>query len=198
MNSATEPALVTLACHPRTPSQAIRGIEVSLGGAGGGGIALTFRLRGDLSAVRIPALRSPRRAEKLWRHTCFEAFMMAGAGPGYREYNFSPSGEWAACVFRGYRQGAEPAIEARPEITVSRTGDRLALETAICPALLPPARSLRVGLSAVVEAVDGGLSYWALRHPPGRPDFHHRDTFTLQLVLPGGRALNNLTRGVRA
>jgi hypothetical protein len=42
-------------------------------------------------------------------------------------------------------------------------------------------RSIRLGLSAVVEATDGGLSYWALRHPPGKPDFHHIDAFALQL-----------------
>jgi hypothetical protein len=38
-----------------------------------------------------------------------------------------------------------------------------------------------VGLSAVIEAADGALSYWALRHPAGRPDFHHPDCFALDL-----------------
>jgi hypothetical protein len=33
----------------------------------------------------------------------------------------------------------------------------------------------------VIEAADGSLSYWALRHPPGKPDFHHRDAFALEL-----------------
>jgi hypothetical protein len=32
-----------------------------------------------------------------------------------------------------------------------------------------------------VEDVDGILSYWALRHPAGKPDFHHTDAFALQL-----------------
>ena len=46
---------------------------------------------------------------------------------------------------------------------------------------MPP---LRLALSAVVEADDGTLSYWALRHPPGRPDFHHADGFVLRLEGP--------------
>ena len=46
---------------------------------------------------------------------------------------------------------------------------------------LPQGRPLRLGLSAVVEDVDGILSYWALRHPSGKPDFHHTDAFALQL-----------------
>jgi hypothetical protein len=38
-----------------------------------------------------------------------------------------------------------------------------------------------LGLSAIVEDTNGGKSYWALAHPPGKPDFHHADCFTLEL-----------------
>lgn len=37
------------------------------------------------------------------------------------------------------------------------------------------------GVSAVIEEADGTKSFWALRHPPGRPDFHHPDCFQLEL-----------------
>ena len=39
-------------------------------------------------------------------------------------------------------------------------------------------------LSAVIEASDG-LSYWALRHPADKPDFHDADGFALLLEPPG-------------
>jgi hypothetical protein len=39
----------------------------------------------------------------------------------------------------------------------------------------------RVGLAAVVEETSGHRSYWALAHPPGKPDFHHADCFTLEV-----------------
>jgi hypothetical protein len=42
----------------------------------------------------------------------------------------------------------------------------------------------RIGLSAVIEDVDGGLSYWALAHPSDKPDFHHPDSFALTLPPP--------------
>jgi hypothetical protein len=42
---------------------------------------------------------------------------------------------------------------------------------------------LRVGLSAVIEANDGTLSYWALKHPAAKPDFHHPDSFVLELAF---------------
>jgi hypothetical protein len=44
-----------------------------------------------------------------------------------------------------------------------------------------PHASLALALSAVVEDEHGGLSYWALKHPPGKPDFHHPDLFVLHL-----------------
>ena len=109
---------------------------------------------------------------------------MAEEGPGYREFNFSPSGEWAAFTFRGYRNGGELEVVRPPGIVVRRSEERLELDAAIHPDCLPPGRTLQLGLSAVVEDVDGALSYWALRHPPGRPDFHHADAFALQRVLP--------------
>ena len=46
---------------------------------------------------------------------------------------------------------------------------------------LPWDRTGELGISAVIEEQDGRLSYWALAHPPGKPDFHHRDCFALRL-----------------
>ncbi len=40
---------------------------------------------------------------------------------------------------------------------------------------------LHLALSAVIEEKEGTKSYWALKHPPGKPDFHHPDCFALTL-----------------
>ena len=113
---------------------------------------------------------------------------MAGEGPEYREFNLSPSGEWAVYTFRGYRNASKRESvlenELSPEIVVHKTMDRLQLRTEICQGLVPHGSQLRLGLSAVVEDVDGKLSYWALRHPPGKPDFHHPDAFALHMRYP--------------
>jgi hypothetical protein len=183
MNSITGSVPLTLACHPETPSQAIQGFD-AVADVSDDSMTLAFTLEGDLSRLRIPEPRSPRRASGLWLHTCFEVFVMAEEGPGYREFNLSPSGEWAAYAFRDYRGGAELYIELSPEIVVRRSMARLQLDVKICRNFLPVGRPLRLGLAAVVEDVDGVLSYWALRHPPGKPDFHHIDGFAIQPVVP--------------
>ena len=52
-----------------------------------------------------------QRTDGLWRHTCFEAFICRRATGEYWEYNFSPSGAWAAYQFSGYRAGMQPLAQ---------------------------------------------------------------------------------------
>lgn len=181
MNALAGPVPVTLVCHPQFRSQSVHGVDAAVSTAPDEMLALTFSLKGDLARLRIPQPGPSRCTAGLWRHTCFEVFVMAEEGTAYREFNVSPSGEWAAYAFRSYRDGGELEIELSPGIVVRRSMNRLELDAQICQEFLPPGRPLRLGLSAVVEDADGLLSYWALRHPPGKPDFHHTDTFTFQL-----------------
>jgi hypothetical protein len=182
-----------LVCHAQTPLENIEGIGVMVTRVSDDRLTLSYQLRGNLETVIIPDElygESPQRpVDELWRHTCFEAFLMAGNGPGYQEYNFSPSREWASYTFSDYRQAHALQIskaedEPTPVIRVHRDAQSLSLETEIPLLRQLSNRSLRLGLCAVVEATDGSLSYWALRHPPGKPDFHHVDAFDLQLDWP--------------
>jgi hypothetical protein len=107
--------------------------------------------------------------------------------PAYHEFNFSPSGEWAVYAFSGYRKSHPLTSKMmRPAIAVHATGSRLELNSVVPLDGLSashPQAALRIGLSAVIEATDG-LSYWALRHPVDKPDFHHADGFALSLKPP--------------
>ncbi len=105
--------------------------------------------------------------------------------PEYYEFNFAPSSEWAVYAFRSYREGEPLADEDfAPKITARSAGDSLILDANIRldrhPKIFPLA-TLRLGLSAVIEENDSTLSYWALKHPPGKPDFHHPDAFALEI-----------------
>ncbi len=108
--------------------------------------------------------------------------------PTYHEFNFSPSGEWAAYAFRGYRNGG-PIEDDKldPEITVRSAANSFELEALVrldCLQAVTPQMPLRLGLSAVIEENDETISYWALKHLQGKPDFHHADSFALELALP--------------
>lgn len=190
------PHKAELRCHPATPAQAVRGVRVQIGWGNGETLAFTFALEGDLTRLRIPAPQPPRRADKLWQHTCFEAFIRHTGEPAYCEFNFAPSGEWAAYTFRGYRDGMSVAQTWDPSIAVRRTEDRLELDALIRLGCLSPGQPhtrVQLALSAVVEDEQGGLSYWALTHPPGRPDFHHPAAFALEIEWPGADPVSALT-----
>ena len=152
-------------------------------------LVLDYSLQGDLSQLRIPGQRSAQRTDELWKHTCFEAFLATDDSPGYYELNFSPSGEWSAYRFSAYRTGMAPADGVGvPTTTVTREAAGMRLEAAIAVAAIrevmepqSPLPPLRIALAAVIEDRAGRLSYWAQRHPPGKPDFHHPDGFALEI-----------------
>jgi hypothetical protein len=166
-----------LSLHPDFTCAAVNAIDVDVVRAPTGDLSLTYRLEGTMSGIHLPEAARPARADGLWRRTCFEAFV--GVGSGYLEFNFSPSGEWAAYRFAGYRTGmanaddiAAPRIETRVNQTSCEMRVRLNL---------PPDAAGPLGLTAVIEETSGRVSYWALNHPPGKPDFHHSAGFVLEL-----------------
>lgn len=167
---------VALICHPESRSGAVRGIHATLTRAGGA-LTVNYVIEGEIARLRVPPPRPPRSAEGLWQHTCCELFVARKGLAAYHELDFSPSGEWAMYAFRRYREGASDPIQS-PRIAVRASTQKLELDASID---LDPGGRLALALAAVVEAGDGSLSYWALRHPPGKPDFHHPDAFALEL-----------------
>ncbi len=131
-------------------------------------------------SLKVPVPVPSRRADELWRHSCFEMFLKVEGEEGYCEFNLSPSSEWAAYTFTGYRVGMHDlALTVDPDIEWERQGDAFVLEADVDLSAIPDGRRL-TGLSAVIEETDGIKSYWALAHPPGKPDFHHADSFVLR------------------
>ncbi len=103
------------------------------------------------------------------------------AGDAYVELNLSPSGAFAAYHFDHYRTGMTALAMPAPRIDVDLGNERLTMTVRLAEDDLPWDRTGRIGISAVMADKAGCTSYWALAHPPGRPDFHHHDCFALML-----------------
>jgi hypothetical protein len=165
--------------HPDTPCAAVRALTLTLERPSPQLLTLHYRLEGDLSALRLPEPRSPVRTDGLWQHTCFEAFIGQTRGRSYWEFNFSPSGAWAAYQFSGYREGMAPLMTgAAPVISARETQESLQLSVAVDLSWISRATAaeLVLGAAAVIETQARVLSYWALAHPSGKPDFHHAES----------------------
>ena len=166
-----------LTAHPDFPSLAVRRVGVEIGQAGPGGLGLTYIVTGDIGALVLPLKAPARRTDELWRATCLEAFVRPEPGEAYAEFNFAPSTQWAAYCFTGYRADMAPLETAPLEIDVHTAAKSLELRVAI-----PAAAPARLAVSAIIEETSGAKSYWALAHPPGRPDFHHAAGFAYELL----------------
>ncbi len=178
MNSAFE-----LIPHP-TSRPTVEKVEVLIW-RDGTEFDLDVRLFGSPLRVKLPSTDGPRRTYELWRTTCFEAFLRPSGSDAYFELNLSPSGDWAAYRFDGYRTGMRNAlIGCRPDPDVAFY-DGIRMQDATYDFGGEPeldiAQGWDIGLSAVIEETDGTKSYWALAHGAGPPDFHNPACFAYHL-----------------
>jgi hypothetical protein len=172
---------LALKLHPDSTSAAASSVEVEVTRPRDGALTLSYVVIGKISAIRMPSVVAPARADGLWQHTCFEVFLAVRPNAGYYEFNFSPSTQWAAYRFSGYRSGMQVASEiAAPTVELSSRPGSYSLQAALDLdwANMPRDARWRLGLSAVIEETNGNKSYWALAHRPGKPDFHNNDCFT--------------------
>ena len=154
-----------LRLHPDSRCFAAAHVEVEVARLRTDSLALSYVVTGKMSDIRMPPVVAIARSDELWRHTCFEAFVRGSSCVEYYEFNFAPSIE----------------VQLSPHsytLQVSLGLDRLSD--------LPCNASWRLGLSALIEDTSGRKSYWALVHPPGKPDFHHTDSFAHEIspVMP--------------
>jgi hypothetical protein len=174
---------LALKLHPDSTSAAASSVEVEVVRPRDGALTLSYVVIGKISGLRVPSVVAPARADGLWQHTCFEAFLAVPPNAGYYEFNFSPSTQWAAYRSSGYRRGMQVVSEIdAPRIEVSSSAENYTLRAALDLDQANVARDApwRLGLSAVIEETNGTKSYWALAHAPGKPDFHCADCFTYE------------------
>jgi hypothetical protein len=175
----------SLVAHPDTPCPPVRDVRVELLRKGANELTARYIITGDIAALAIPPTSAPARREGLWKHTCCELFVREQGSDNYFELNFSPSTEWAVYAFSAYRhQMTEADLGRDPGIVTSVNDNELRLEASfLLPAALTtaPAGALILACTSVIETRATAVSYWALAHAAGPPDFHHAEGFRLSL-----------------
>ena len=169
--------------HPATPPADPFRLWATVDYAGSFGAVATcniwFGIAAPLQRFHVPDSDQPDRRGELWKTTCFEAFVQREGEGAYREYNFAPSGDWAAYDFTGRREGMTEAHLANPPYV--RLEDNLTWWGFGATFTVEAGRRWALGLSAVIEEAGGTKSYWALAHGSETPDFHDPACFTARL-----------------
>lgn len=176
MNTRPPQSWVELIQHPKSSHLFIQSLEVSVTSYNGSDCRLSYRLQGEIDKLLIPDPQPSNRITGLWNHTCFEMFVGSADEPGYLEFNFSPSGEWAVFSLLDYRKpGPAPAFQT-PVITTERKGNSFTLFVDIHGISIQNPKA-RIGFSAVLEDKNSSHSYWAISHHSEVPDFHNKADF---------------------
>jgi hypothetical protein len=172
--------------HPDSPCAEVLGIEVDLARTKAGVVTFRYSVTGAIPAIQIAELSNPSRADQLWRHTCFEAFILLKDG-AYYEFNFAPSAQWAAYRFQRYRSGRSDIVQVREApIGTIQSQTRFDLKALVDlggVSDLDRDAPWRLAVTAIIENNNANKSFWSIAHAPGKPDFHLLDGFVLDLPV---------------
>lgn len=148
-------------------------------------LTVQYCLTGNTEDILFPeAAPQPGRKDNLWTATCFELFLAIQDLPHYWEFNLSPSGDWNAYRMDAYRRvGFREETRIRQlQLDAMRNSDSLSLAGRVdLSPIVESGMPLQAGVTGVVQARDGYLTYWALVHPGSQADFHAKESFTLLL-----------------
>lgn len=144
---------------------------------------IQYKLSGRIDQIKLPAFSAlPTRKNELWKSTCFEFFIAMKNKPQYWEFNMSPSGDWNIYVMDAYRRIGfrEETRIAKLSLGFKKQRQSYSIETSMdLSPMFPSNQILQLGITAVIQTLDGLESYWALAHPGQRADFHLRESFIL-------------------
>lgn len=175
--------MLPLISFPALPSPALRQVAASISASDQASCRLRYCVSSQTTAGVALCLPSrsadPGFADELWQNTCCEAFVATAGQSAYREFNFSPSGQWAIYDFADYRQAMRRHLpDVPPKIDCQPTADGFILTVDLSTALFGPP-PWQIGLCCILKSSDASVDYRALSHASDRPDFHQRASFTL-------------------
>lgn len=154
----------------------------------GSTLNLLYQISGERERFYWPdPIANPERRHELWTSTCLELFLAGRGLPHYYEFNFSPCGDWNIYHLENYRSGMTEELTVSPPVLRSRPYE-LEVSIDLSPLELGGG-AVDANITAVLPAVDGTDTFWALYHDGFEADFHLRDGFVLSLeswTLPTG------------
>ena len=164
--------------HPSAGALHIVGVSAGLTRIGTSTLDLQFRVDAPRGALSLTNGLGERR-NGLWKSTCFELFIGEPLTSEYREFNFSPGGDWAAYHFDGYRAGMRnEELPTPPAIIADWEANGFMLHAQL--SLYDLRDGSQLNFAAVIDERDFQQSLWATDHAK-KPDFHARHCFGREL-----------------
>jgi len=141
-------------------------------------IVLGFVIKGELEGYSFPPEAKQRRANELWKATCFELFLANSKHEAYYELNFSSSFSWNLYHLSAYRAELEEvALLSSPKIEVLSKEDEVQVFFELELEVGFLAQFDRYNVAVVLLNKENKRRFWALKEMREAPDFHCRENF---------------------
>ena len=140
-------------------------------------LRVTFVVGGALSDYIFPKPYKLKRADELWKATCFE-LMLANEDELYYELNFSPSLGWNFYALESYRfEPKELEYFEEPSIFVEKKENLFRIILELESTGFNFEIFTHYNLATILLNKQNERTFWAIKHLKIQPDFHDRDSF---------------------
>ncbi len=137
---------------------------------------ISFILHGKLDDYLFPKKSKPKRANELWKATCFELFLANSNEESYYELNFSSSLAWNFYYLKHYRaEVKEVKLLNEPIIEVFEEESSFKIELQLEGFGFEKFDSYN--LASILLNKKNERTFWAMEHPKEKANFHQRKTF---------------------
>jgi hypothetical protein len=139
---------------------------------------LSFSVKGDIKNYIFPSPSTVKRADELWKGTCFELFLAHANTKEYYEFNISPSLAWNFYSLKDYRSlPHEVQLRTEPTIQTYKEKNIYTIEYKLEEFYFESFESYN--LTAILLSQTKERTFWSSKQMKGTPDFHNRDYFLL-------------------
>lgn len=140
-------------------------------------LCLTFRINGELKEYIFPKQSKLKKANELWKATCFELFL-ADEEERYYELNFSSSLVWNLYVLDAYR--AEPKefeLEEEPNITIVQKDNEFHIVFELETKAINFEKFKYYNMATILLNKEKERTFWTINHLNDTPNFHNKESF---------------------
>ncbi len=139
-------------------------------------VKISFFIKGLLAEYVFPLKSEKKRANELWKATCFELFLANSTKEAYYELNFSSSLAWNFYYLSGYRAEVKELQNiSNPKIEVYKSDNKFKIVLEMEVENLKEFDSYNV--ACIVLNKKNERIFWSVHHHLNRPDFHNKNNF---------------------
>ena len=142
-------------------------------------VHLTFMLNGEIKNYIVPNKEKLKRANELWKTTCFELFLANSKEEKYYELNISPTLAWNFYTLSEYRAvPKEVAEEIEPLIMSRRDEENYEITFELESKTVNFEAFDTFNLACILLSNAKKRTFWSLNPQHGLPDFHNQQSFS--------------------